>query len=325
MDKKIITLAHGSGGTEMAELIKSFSLTERGNWDNFDNDSATLSIGSNEVLVYTTDSYVIDPIFFPGGDIGHLAVCGTINDLAVMGAKPIGLSLALVIEEGFLKEDLEKIISSIDRVSNETGIPLATGDTKVMDRGKIDKIIINTSGIGIAKKEELLTKSIKSGDKVILSGGLGEHAVALLSKRFDYETSIISDTKSLLSEIESVKEQIKIARDVTRGGLASVLNELCGKHKVRMEIDEQSIPAKNEVRKVVEMLGIDLYQLACEGKFICIASSKDATAVEKKLQSFNKDAKIIGEITKGDKVIVQTIIGKRIMPHPTGTIVPRIC
>ncbi|MFH1448023.1 MAG: hydrogenase expression/formation protein HypE [Candidatus Micrarchaeota archaeon] len=322
--KKFITLSQGSGGKEMSELIKGFSFF-RGGWENFDNDSATLGLGGKKQLVLTTDSFTVDPLFFPGGDIGHLAVCGTINDLVVMGAKPIGLSLSLIIEEGFSAEELDRIIGSVGRVSKKARVPVVTGDTKVMERGKIDKLVINTSGVGLLREEELLTKAIGPGDKVILSGGLGEHAVALLSRRFDYETDVVTDSKPLIEEMDAVRDIIKIAKDPTRGGVAAILNELCGKHGVGMLLDEGSVPAKQEVRRVTEILGINLYELACEGRFVCVASKENAGEVEKRLRKFNGDASVIGEITAGNNVVIQTMLGRRILPAPTGRIVPRIC
>ncbi|MFC2154678.1 hydrogenase expression/formation protein HypE [Candidatus Altiarchaeota archaeon] len=325
MSDKAIGLAHGSGGKEMMKLIKSFGFSDRGKWKNFDDDSATLDLGDGRILVFTTDSFVVDPIFFPGGDIGHLAVCGTINDLVVMGADPLGLSLSFVLEEGFSRKDLERIVDSVDKVAKDTGIPIVTGDTKVMEKGKVDKIIVNISGVGLADKKDLLTKKVEVGDTVVLSGGLGEHAVALLSKRFDYETSIVTDSKPLIEELRAVKTMIKVAKDPTRGGIAASLNELCERFGVGIIIDEESVPAKKEVRKVTEMLGINLYELACEGRFICICSQRGAHKVVKKLREFNPDATVIGEVIDDDKVLVQTMLGKRILPTPTGRIVPRIC
>ena len=323
--KDIITLAMGSGGIEMDELIKSFKFDNRGNWLNYDNDSATFNLNKNHKLVFTTDSFTIDPIFFPGGDIGKIAVCGTINDLSVMGAEPIGLSLGFVIEEGLPKADLQKIVESINKISIETNIPIATGDTKVMEKGKLDKIIINVSGIGIVKNEVFLDKEIKPGDKLIISGGLGEHAVALLSKRFDYQTNIITDSKPLLKEMREIRKHIKFAKDPTRGGLAAVLNEISGKYNIGFNLVEEDIPAKKEVRKVTEMLGINMYELACEGRIICICSSENADIVVSKLKQYNPDAAIIGEVTLDKKVVLKTFLGSRILPHPSGRIVPRIC
>jgi hydrogenase expression/formation protein HypE len=325
MKDELISLAHGSGGKEMADLITSYSLSYRGNWKNYDNDAATLDIGRGQLLVFTTDSFIVSPIFFPGGDIGHIAMCGTINDIAVLGARPLGVSLALVIEEGFSTMELNKILTSIKKISRKTKIPVVTGDTKVMEKGKLDKIIINTSGVGIVKKKEVLTKKVKPGDKIILSGGLGEHAVALLSKRFEYSTTIVSDSKPIVEEIQQVKNFIKIAKDPTRGGIAATLHEICQRQKIGMLLNEEKIPVKLGVRKVTEMLGISVYELACEGRFICIASDEHAKTVERILKKYNRDASIIGEIIQGDAIIIQSILGKRILPIPTGRIVPRIC
>ncbi|MBN1157101.1 hydrogenase expression/formation protein HypE [Candidatus Woesearchaeota archaeon] len=324
MDKDIIKLAHGSGGKEMNELIKKLGFSYRGRWQNFDDDSATFEIGKkHEQLVFTTDTFTVTPIFFPGGNIGHIAFSGTVNDLLMMGAKPLGLSLGIVIEEGFPKEELQEIIGTIKAISEKTKIPIVTGDTKVMEKGKLDKIIINTSGIGIAKR--LLAEKPIPGDKIIISGGIGEHAIALLSKRFNYETTLITDSKPLVEEINSVKCMIKVAKDPTRGGIAAILNDISEKHNVGILIEEEKIPMKEEVKNVSEMLGIDPYELACEGRFVCIASKENAGIVEKKLKQFNKDAGIVGEITDDNKVILQTILGKRILSMPSGRIVPRIC
>lgn len=325
MKDKFISLAQGSGGKEMADLITSYSLSYRGKWKNYDNDAATLDIGRDQLLVFTTDSFIVSPIFFPGSDIGHIAMCGTINDLAVLGARPLGVSLALVIEEGFSTIELNKILTSIKKISRKTKIPVVTGDTKVMEKGKLDKIIINTSGVGIVKKKEVLTKKIKPGDKIILSGGLGEHAVALLSKRFEYTTTIVSDSKPIVEEIQQVKNFIKIAKDPTRGGIAATLHEICQRQKIGMLLNEETIPVKPGVRKVTEMLGISVYELACEGRFICITSDEHANTVERILKKYNRNASIIGEIIQGDAIIIQSILGKRILPIPTGRIVPRIC
>lgn len=328
MSKEKISLAEGSGGKEMEDLIKSFQIKNRGIWQDSDNDAATLKINSNQNLVFTTDSFVVDPLFFPGGNIGDLAFCGTVNDICMMGANPFGLSLSLIIEEGFPKEDLKKIMDTINKLSSDWGVPVVTGDTKVMEKGKIDKIIINTSAVAIS--ERLLKDEIEEGDQIILSGGIGEHAVALLSKRFDYKTEIVSDSKPLILEISSIKHDVKQAKDPTRGGIAAVLNELAEKNDVGMMIDEEKIPIKPEVKKVCEMLGINPYELACEGRFVCIVSKENAKQVLRKLKKYNNQASIIGEITQeenkdNNKVILNTFLGKRILPKPKGRIVPRIC
>lgn len=327
MNDKFISLAEGSGGEEMQKLINSFTLTNKGDWKNFDDDASTFILPNGDVLFFTTDSFVVDPIFFPGGDIGHLAFSGTTNDLLMMGAKPLGLSLSLVIEEGFSKDDLSKILNSINLLSKKYNIPIVTGDTKIMEKGKIDKIIINTSGVGISKKEDILTKKIEVGDKLIISGGLGEHAVSLLSKRFDYKTNIISDSKPLVLELDSIRHLIKYAKDPTRGGISSILNEIAIKFDIGLTLYEDYIPAKKEVKTVCDMLGINLYELACEGRFVCFVNPKYADEVVNILKEFNNLASIIGEITNENKskVILQTSLGKRILSNPVGRIVPRIC
>ncbi len=249
MKDDIITLAHGSGGREMDELIRSLGPFFRGRWKSYDDDSATIETGGSHII-FTTDSFIVDPLFFPGGDIGKLAICGTINDLAVMGAGPLGLSIAAIIEEGFPVQELEKIMASVKRISKDTGVPVVTGDTKVMERGKLDKLILNTSGVGVAEKGELLTGKPVPGDRILISGGIGEHAAALLSKRFNFSSDVKSDSRPLLDEIDSVRGMIRCAKDATRGGIAAVLNEIAARNGVGMLLDEQSIPARKEVRRV---------------------------------------------------------------------------
>ena len=325
----MIRLSEGSGGKEMVELIKrmtSFFPKDR-RWAHTDNDAAVWKAGEN-YLMFTTDSFVVDPIFFPGGDIGKVAMCGTINDLAVMGGLPAGISLGIVLEEGFSKKKLDRIISSIGKVSEETGVPVVTGDTKVVEKGKVDKIIINTAGIGAC--QNVLDKPVSPGDKVIVSGSIGEHAVAVLSRRFDFETSTITDCKPLIEEVKAVKGFIKQAKDLTRGGIAAALNEICEKGYVSMLIDAEKIPVKREVKAVTDLLGIDLYSLACEGRLVCVASPENALRAVDVLRRFNPEAAIIGEVTgrtgkSGGEVVVETGFGKRVLPMPSGNIVPRIC
>ncbi|MCK5333442.1 MAG: hydrogenase expression/formation protein HypE, partial [Candidatus Aenigmarchaeota archaeon] len=244
-----ISMFHGAGGRESEELVKEITniLQNVSAWNGSNDDSAYMKLKDN-YLVFTTDSFVASPLFFPGGDIGKIAACGTMNDLAVMGATPIGLSLALVIEEGFPKEDLKKIITSLNASCNSENIPVATGDTKVMENGKIDKLIINTSGIGTAKK--IFNEKISTGDKVIVSGTIAEHGAAILTERFGYKANIKSDAKPILKEITSIKEFVKQARDPTRGGISATLNELAKKNNCGFVIDEEKIPIKKESKKI---------------------------------------------------------------------------
>jgi hydrogenase expression/formation protein HypE len=322
-DLHIVKLSEGSGGKEMHKLIHEIkSYFNLGQWRHTDNDSSFFKIKKNN-LFFTTDSYVVTPIFFPGGDIGKIAFCGTVNDLAVMGAKPIGISLGLVIEEGFPKKDLFNIIKSIGDLSKETGVPIATGDTKVMEKGSVDKIIINTSGVGVA--DIVLDKKLEPGDKIIVSGGIGEHGAALLTKRFELESSIETDSKPIWDEIKSVVNIIKQAKDITRGGLAAVLNEVAEREDKQFIIYEEQIPLLKEVRVLTEILGIEVYSLACEGRFICMCSPEYEKKVLETLKKFNNMASVIGEIKEGKGVIVQTRFGKKILNMSSGNIVPRIC
>ncbi|MFW6450390.1 MAG: hydrogenase expression/formation protein HypE [Nanoarchaeota archaeon] len=322
-----VTLNHGSGGKEMQKFIDDIKkrFPESVNWKNTDNDASVLPLGNDNNLVFTTDSFTVSPLFFPGGNIGDLAFSGTVNDLLMMGAQVSGISLGLIIEEGFSRKKLDKIIKTIGTLSEETNIPVVTGDTKVVEKGTLQGMVINTAGVGFVINKDLLNKKINEGDKVILSGGLGEHAVALLSKRFDYETDLTTDSKPLVKEISCVKSNIKQAKDPTRGGMAAVLNELSEYNNVGMLIHEKDLPIKKEVKAVTEMLGLDVYQLASEGIFVCVCSQENASTVLKELKKFNNEAAIIGDITKSKKVVLQTELGQRILHTPQGRLIPRIC
>ncbi|RMF54549.1 hydrogenase expression/formation protein HypE [Candidatus Woesearchaeota archaeon] len=322
----VVKLSEGSGGKEMNELISMIkTYLNQGSWMCTNDDSSFLPLKNKKQnnLVFTSDSYVVTPIFFPGGDIGKIAFCGTVNDLSVMGAKPLGLSLSLIIEEGFPKRYLLKIISSIGELSEKTGIPVVTGDTKVMEKGSVDKIIINTSGVGLA--EFVLNRPIREGDKIIVSGSIGEHGAALLAQRFDLESEITSDSKPLFNEVSSVSTLIRQAKDITRGGLAAVLNEVSQKEKKQLLIFEEDIPIRKEVKALTEILGIDPLLLACEGRLVCFCAAKNAEKVVHNLKKFNSAASIIGEVHSGTGVVLQTLFGRRTLNMPSGQIVPRIC
>jgi len=323
---KTIELESGAGGEKSNNLIsqirKNFVVSRK--WKNMQDDGASYAIGQ-EQLVFTTDAFIVDPIFFPGGDIGKIAMCGTINDLSVMGARPIGIGLSLVIEEGFPEEDLQKILTSIGKVSAESGVPIVTGDTKVTERGKIDKIEITTSGVGLAKKI-IGNGGAKAGDVVIASGNLGEHAVALLTKRFNYQTKIKSDCQTLTREIQSVAKYLTACKDPTRGGMAAVLNEIAEKSKVKILLDENTLPFAKETVALSELLGIDKFSFPSEGRFVATVQPKQAKKVLQILQEFNPKAMIIGSVEPGKGVYLQTSLGgiKKI-DVPRGKLIPRIC
>ncbi len=321
-----IKLDHGAGGFASWELLKEIRkiLSYRGEWKNCEDDAAVFNLGK-EKLVFTTDAFIVDPIFFQGGDIGKIAISGTINDLAVMGAKPIGISLSMVIEEGFSKSDLIKIIKSINQISREANVPIVTGDTKVMEKGKLDKIEITTAGVGIAKKI-IQNNNAQSGDFIIASGDLGEHSIALLSKRFNYQTKIKSDAQPLNKILEKVGPYLNACKDPTRGGLAANIVEIAGKSKVKIILQEKDLPYKKETIAVSEFLGIDIFSLASEGRFIASVAPLNIKKVLTILKNFNKEAKIIGEVKNGKGIFLQTKLGSlRPIEMPRGKLIPRIC
>lgn len=326
MKQDNITLDMGGGGGKSEELISDIRkiLNLKGKWKNTEDDSAVFDLGK-EKLVFTTDAFIVDPLFFPGGDIGKIAICGTINDLCVMGARPIGISLSLIIEEGFPKYDLEKIIKSINSVSKKTGIPIVTGDTKVTEKGKIDKIEITTSGVGIAKKI-IANNGARVGDVIITSGSLGEHSVALLATRFNYKTKIKSDCQSLIDEIRGVEKFLTSCKDPTRGGVGAVLNEMAKKSKTKFVLKEEFLPYRKETIAISKLLGIDFLSFPSEGRFVATVSKKNSENVLKILKKFNKDAKIIGRVERGKDVWLETSLGGlRKIETPRGKLIPRIC
>ena len=337
MEKNIL-LEHGSGGKLSLNLIKDLFIKY------FDNpvlnqqtDSALLNINSN-LIAFTTDSYVVDPLFFPGGNIGKLAVCGTVNDLAVSGATPKYLSVSFIIEEGFSFEELEMVVSSMSDEAKKSGVLIVTGDTKVVNRGKCDKLFINTTGIGILdiKHKHISTgDNIIPGDKIILNGTLGDHGMAIMSARnfAGFKTDIKTDCASLnllIRDVLNTNCPIKFMRDATRGGIATILCELTEHLNIGIEIDESEIPLKETVRGMCELLGFDPLYVANEGKVILITSADDAVRLIEvmKRNEYGRDSTVIGEVVDNHigKTILRTEIGgKRIIEMLSGEQLPRIC
>ncbi len=335
MDK--IMLSHGSGGKETHELIDDIF------YKYFKNDILLQQNDSSIVkkldgkLAITTDSFVIDPIFFDGGDIGKLSVCGTINDIAMSGATPLYITVGFIIEEGFEIDSLKKIVKSIADTAEEANVKIVAGDTKVVQRGKCDKIFINTTGIGVISKDdyEIDGSSINIGDKIIISGTLGDHGCSIMSKRefFEIENNIKSDCallNTLVKDIVKVSKNIKILRDPTRGGLANTLKEISNTSSKSIMMYENNIPVKEEVVAFCEMLGLDVLYLANEGKLVCIVDEKDSEKVLEAMKNneFGKGAKIIGEVVKSDtpNLYLRTNLGTtKILQMAQGEILPRIC
>jgi hydrogenase expression/formation protein HypE len=332
-----ILLGHGSGGRLMHQLIGDMFLKHFSNSIlNEQTDSAILDIGLSEIA-FTTDSFVIDPIFFPGGNIGKLAVCGTVNDLAVSGAQPLYISVSFIIEEGFPVSDLETIVISLADEAKKAGVMVVTGDTKVVNKGKCDKLFINTAGIGRMKKNNIqISKAmnIQPDDVIIINGTIGDHGMAVMNAResFNFRTEIESDCASLNHMIGDILEDhhVKFMRDPTRGGVATVLNELAEKISLGIEISESELPVKSGVRAMCELLGFDPLHIANEGKVIIVTGEKEGENILRLLKKneYGKESAIIGRVVAdhpGKVVLKNETGGRRIIDSLTGDQLPRIC
>lgn len=287
-------------------------------------------------LAFTTDSYVIQPVFFAGGDIGKLAVCGTVNDLSMVGARPLYLSAGYILEEGLPYGDLERIVRSMAETAKEAGVEIVAGDTKVVQQGSADRIFVNTAGVGwIPDDRNLSPWEIRAGDKIIVSGCMGDHGMAILCQRegLEFNTSLVSDCAPLNGLVETILSRhrgIRVMRDPTRGGLATALVELARARGLGFEIEETSVPVHEGVRAACELLGLDAFYVANEGKVIAIVSPADAEAVLRTLQDhpLGRDAGIIGQVVEEhpNRVVLKTVLGvRRVMDMLTGEQLPRIC
>ena len=332
-----VLLAHGSGGKLSHDLIEKSFVPTLGNsiLDKLD-DSAVFELGGRERLAFTTDSYVVNPIFFPGGDIGKLAVCGTVNDLSMSGALPLYLSLSFIIEEGLLIADLEKIVNSVHQAAAEAGVKIVAGDTKVVNQGAADKLFINTSGLGIVPPGvDISGANAKSGDKVIVSGAIGEHGIAILSQRegLKFHVPVPSDCSplnKLVAEMLETSADLHCLRDPTRGGLATTLNEFARQSRAGIDIDEASIPVNKSVLSACELLGFDPLYVANEGKLVAVVAPADADKVLDKMKQnqYGREAVIIGEVVNEHpgRVVMKTRLGaSRIVDVLVGELLPRIC
>jgi len=331
-----VLLAHGGGGKLMHTLIeKMFSAAFSNDILKQDHDSVQIKL-SGKKIAFTTDSYVVKPLFFPGGDIGSLAVNGTVNDLAMSGAKPLYLSLGLIIEEGFPMESLWRVVQSIASAAETAEVKIATGDTKVVDKGKGDGIFINTSGIGVIEHNlNIYPKNIQTGDVIILNGDIGRHGIAIMAERegLQFEHKIESDCAPLSGAVKSIIDSgidVHCMRDLTRGGLSSALNELVMSSGKEITIDETLVPVHEDVRGACEIMGFDPMYVANEGKFITIVKADDAAKCLSILKEneFGRDSIIIGKISGEGSPIVKlksTIGTMRILDMLSGEQLPRIC
>jgi len=335
-DYREVVLAHGSGGKLSQRLLQSVVLPR------FQNellaplhDGAIFELDGSRIA-FSTDSYVVSPIFFPGGDIGTLAVYGTVNDLAMCGARPLYLSVAFILEEGLAMDDFRRIVQSLHDAARETGVLLVTGDTKVVDRGKADKLFINTAGIGLVRAGVNIQPSrAQPGDKIIVNGQIAVHGIAIMSVRegLEFETKIASDTAPLNSLVESILdecEDIHVLRDPTRGGITSALSEIAQTARVGMLLDEAQIPISEEVKGACEILGLDPLYVANEGKLLAILPAADAGRVLAAMRAhpLGQEAAIIGEVTADHPgyVLMKTRVGgTRVVDMLSGEQLPRIC
>ena len=328
---KTITIAHGNGGQENNELISKIF------YKHFENDilarSEDAAVIEEGKLAFTTDSFTVSPLFFPGGDIGKLAICGTCNDLAMMGAKPKYLTCSVIIEEGFSTRELEKIVRSMKKELEINGAQVVSGDTKVVPKGSVDKIFINTTGIGAIEKKGISASALKEGMSIIVSRDVGAHGATIFAAREGIELSsnLQTDCQSLYPQVKALIEagiDIVSLRDATRGGVAAVLNEWAKSSEVCIEIEEQSIPVQEEVQGICEMLGFEAVSLANEGTYVLALPQMHAQLALAIMKDYHDSATIIGRVTMEypQKVLLNSTWGtKRFLDLPSGELLPRIC
>lgn len=329
----IITLDYGSGGKKTSQLIEGLLLPALDNPALRELGDGAILPGA-EKLVFSTDSFVVDPIFFPGGDIGKLSVCGTVNDLAMCGAEPKYLSCAFIIEEGFAAEDLARVVASIRAAADAAGVAVVTGDTKVVERGRGDKLYVNTAGIGFLKYPGLSPRAIRPGDRVLVSGTVGDHGTAVMLARSGMMQGDIHSDCAPLNELcralLSSGAAVRVLRDPTRGGVATTLNEFVEGTALGIELTEASIPVRGEVQAACDMLGLDALYCANEGKLLAVVAPEDEARALAALQSMDtgREAAVIGTVTADypGRVVMDTAFGgRRILQKLTGAQLPRIC
>lgn len=335
MADEVISMAHGGGGNRMRELLDSVILPVLGGkGTDVAEDAAVVELPEGRVAV-TTDSFVVKPLFFPGGDIGKLSVCGTVNDLAMMGAKPVALTLGLIIEEGFSIGLLEEIAASAARTAEEAGVKIVAGDTKVVERGKADGIYVNTSGIGVVPKGiEISIRSAVPGDVLLINGFIGDHGIAVMTKRegFNFNVELESDCAHLSGLVSDLVEAgtVHVLRDPTRGGLGAALKEMAVASGCSLEVEEKMLPVREEVRAVCGLLGLDPIFAANEGKVLCAVPESEAEKLLEVMRkhTLGRNAAIVGRVLdgrRGDVRIRTTIGSSRILRMPSGEELPRIC
>ena len=335
MADNTVTLAHGAGGTQTSELIEKVFKAHFDSPEFTADDAAVLPQPAGRIAM-STDGFIVSPWEFNGGNIGKLSICGTVNDLACMGAKPLYLTCAFVIEEGFSLDDLEKIAAAMEKTANEVGVKLVAGDTKVAGKGQCDGVFITTTGVGQIMENAHTSGSLaKPGDAIIVTGDVGRHGCTILLARDEYgiESDVDSDCAPLWHTVESlyeVTDDIHVIRDATRGGVGTVLYEIAGQSGVGIRLDRESIPVDERVKGVCGMLGLEPLYLACEGRLVIFAPKEHAEELVAKLREgkYSANAAVIGEVTADNKgrVVMETEIGTQtLLPQPKGELLPRIC
>ena len=331
----VITLAHGAGGRKTSELINRVFKKHFSNPNLTADDAAVLEF-PGKTLAFTTDGFIVSPAEFPGGNIGKLSICGTVNDLSCMGAKPLYLSCAFVIEEGFPMETLEKIAEAMEHTAAECGVQICAGDTKVAGKGQVDGVFITTTGIGLVDEEARPAGAkAQPGDKIIVTGDIGRHGCTILLARDEYgiEADVTSDCAPLWANVKAmldVTKDIHVIRDATRGGAGTVLYEIAEQSKVGIKLNAADIPVRGDVKGVCGMLGLEPLYLACEGRLVVFAPAEHAESLVEALRKVKNSeaAQIIGEVTAElqGKVVMKTEIGtETLLPAPGGELLPRIC
>ena len=332
---KTVTMAHGAGGRQTTELIDSVFAAHFAN-DDLTADDAAVLVPPKGRMAVSTDGFIVSPAFFPGGNIGKLSICGTVNDLACMGAKPLYLTCAFVIEEGFPMEKLEEIAAAMEKTSKEAGVHIVSGDTKVAGKGQVDGVFITTTGMGeIQEGVNVAGTYAKPGDAIIVTGDIGRHGCTILLAREDFgiDADVTSDCAPLWKTVEAVMNtthDLHVIRDATRGGVGTVLYEIAGQSNVGIRLDAAKVPVAPEVKGVCGMLGLEPLYLACEGRMVIMAPMEEAEKIVETLRKcpYSKDAAIIGEVTADQpgKVVMTTEIGTQaLFPQPGGELLPRIC
>ena len=331
----VITLAHGAGGKKTSELINKIFKKHFSNPNLTADDAAVLEFPGKK-LAFTTDGFIVSPAEFPGGNIGKLSICGTVNDLSCMGAKPLYLSCAFVIEEGFPIETLEKIAAAMEHTAAECGVQICAGDTKVAGKGQVDGVFITTTGIGLVDEEARPAGAkAQPGDKIIVTGDIGRHGCTILLARDEYgiEADVTSDCAPLWTNVKAILDitkDIHVIRDATRGGVGTVLYEIAEQSNIGIKLNAADIPVRSDVKGICGMLGLDPLYLACEGRLVIFAPAEHAEAIVETLRKVKNSeaAQIIGEVTAElpGKVVMKTAIGtETLLPAPGGELLPRIC